>query len=357
MAVADEDLRLSSYDYDLPLERIAQVPVEPRDRSRLLVVESRQTCDHGSFYELPQWLQAGDLLVLNDTQVIPARLHGYKTTGAAVEVLLLEDRGESSWLALVKPGRRLPVGTQLAFPARDGSKELLQATIVERDEVTGGRLLRFERPVLPVLDRFGEVPLPPYVTERQSQADDRYQTVYAARPGAVAAPTAGLHFTPALLQNLATKGVERAMVTLHVGLGTFRPVETEAITTHAMHREFVDVPAETVAAICRTKASGGRVFAAGTTVVRSLEGAAAAMGGELAPFTGKTDLFIYPGYQFRVVDGLITNFHLPKSSLLMLVGAAIGRSRLLALYGEAIDRDYRFYSFGDAMLVLPEAFI
>lgn len=357
MLVADDDdLRLSSYDYDLPPERIAQAPVEPRDRSRLLVVESQQTVSHEIFQALPRWLRPGDLLVLNDTRTIPARLYGRKTTGAAVEVLLLEDAGEDCWLALVKPGRRLPVGTQLAFPPRNGSEAPLQATIVARDEATGGRLLRFDRPVLPALERFGEVPLPPYITQRQARAE-QYQTVYATHPGAVAAPTAGLHFTPDLLQALAAKGVERATVTLHVGLGTFRPVETEAIVSHTMHREFVDVPAATVAAIHRTKAAGGRVFAVGTTVVRSLEGAAAATGDKLAPFSGKTDLFIYPGYRFRVVDGLITNFHLPKSSLLMLVSAAIGRSRLLALYREAISREYRFYSFGDAMSILPEAFI
>ena len=357
MAV-ESDFQLASYDYDLPLERIAQAPVEPRDRSRLLVVESPEKQQHQQFGDLPQWLQAGDLLVLNDTRVIPARLHGRKTTGGAVEVLLLEDCGDNRWLTLVKPGRRLPVGTQLEFPARDGSAAVLQAEIVDRNEATGSRLLAFDRSLLPVLERFGEVPLPPYVTARRSRPD-QYQTVYARQPGAVAAPTAGLHFTPELLQVLTEKGIERAMVTLHVGLGTFRPVETEAIVTHAMHAEFIDVPAATVAAIQRTKAAGGRVFAVGTTVVRSLEGAAAASDAPagLAPFTGKTNLFIYPGYRFRVIDGLITNFHLPKSSLLMLVSAAIGRERLLALYREAIAREYRFYSFGDAMLILPEAFV
>ncbi len=351
----DEDFQLSSYDYDLPPERIAQSPVEPRDRSRLLVVESSDRASQGQFCDLPRWLQAGDLLVLNDTRVMPARLRGDKSTGAAVEVLLLENCGDNRWLALVKPGRRLPVGAQLAFVARDGSEERLHAEIVDRDAATGGRVLAFDRDILPELERFGEVPLPPYVTERRARAD-QYQTVYATRPGAVAAPTAGLHFTPELLQTLAAKGIERATVTLHVGLGTFRPVEIEAIAAHTMHQEFIDVPAATVAAIERTKAAGGQVFAVGTTVVRSLEGAAAATGGELAPFAGKTDLFIYPGHRFRVVDGLITNFHLPKSSLLMLVSAAIGRTRLLALYREAIALEYRFYSFGDAMLILPEAF-
>lgn len=358
----DRDRLLSSYDYHLPPEQIAQVPVVPRDRSRLLVLDGPQSCQHARFYDLGRWVRPGDLLVLNDTRVLPARLYGQKTTGAAVELLLLErqDAGSAppseqaeTWLALVKPGRRLPVGTEIAIaPEASG----LRATVVDRESETGGRLVRFDVPVgktfAELLEQCGEMPLPPYVTSREADPQ-QYQTVYAAREGAIAAPTAGLHFTPELLAQLRESGVRQANVTLHVGIGTFRPVESEDITAHAMHAEWVEVPAATVAQIEQTKAASGRVFAVGTTVVRSLEGAAAA--GKLAPFTGKTDLFIYPGYRPRVVDGLITNFHLPKSSLLMLVSAFIGRTRLLSAYEAAIAAGYRFYSFGDAMLILPES--
>lgn len=234
---------------------------------------------------------------------------------------------------------------------------LLSATVLETDEATGGRLLQFEVPMLGVsliqlLDVFGQVPLPPYITDSQAEME-QYQTVYAQQPGAIAAPTAGLHFTPELLSRLQERGIEQAFVTLHVGVGTFRPVEVEDVTTHKMHGEWVEVSVETVEQIRATQAKGGRIIAVGTTVVRALEGAA--QSGQLQPFCGKTNLFIYPGYQWRVVEGLITNFHLPRSSLLMLVSALIGRQRLLALYQEAIASCYRFYSFGDAMLISPEA--
>lgn len=355
------DYRLSSYDYKLPPELIAQTPVTPRDHSRLLVVDSATSYIHTRFKHLPEWLRPGDLLVLNDTRVIPARLYGHKSTGAEVEILLLEEQSEHRWLALVKPGKRLPVGTQIKLQAqqtlREGQDISLQATVVARDETTGGRVLEFNIPegmtFAQALDYFGVVPLPPYVTSTQSQPS-QYQTVYARQPGAIAAPTAGLHFTEELLGRLKQQGVEQANVTLHVGVGTFRPVEAEEITTHQMHQEWLEVPAATVAQIERTKAAGGRVIAVGTTVVRALEGAVAKQG-QLEPFRGKTDLFIYPGYHPQVVEGLITNFHLPRSSLLMLVSAFIGRERLLALYQEAIAQRYRFYSFGDAMLILPAA--
>jgi S-adenosylmethionine:tRNA ribosyltransferase-isomerase len=303
--------------------------------------------------------------VLNNTRVIPARLYGRKPGGAEVEVLLLEEQQPDRWLALVKPGRRLKPGAQIWFDSftEDTTTEdptqpklRLTADVLATDEPTGGRIIQFNLPegqaLYEVLEQLGQVPLPPYITE--SEADpEQYQTVYGDRPGAVAAPTAGLHFTPELLAQLEAKGIEQAFITLHVGVGTFRPVETDNIITHQMHSEWVEVPPETVEKIRQTQAQGGRVFAVGTTVTRALEGAAQA--GTLQPYRGKVDLFIYPGYQWQVVQGLITNFHLPKSSLLMLVSALIGRKRLLELYQEAIAQNYRFYSFGDAMLILPEA--
>ncbi|MBD2163022.1 tRNA preQ1(34) S-adenosylmethionine ribosyltransferase-isomerase QueA [Calothrix membranacea FACHB-236] len=361
------DRSLSAYDYELPPELIAQNPAIPRDSSRLLVVNSRSI--HHIFRDLPHLLKAGDLLVMNNTSVIPARLYGRKATGAEIEVLLLEERQYNCWLALVKPGKRFKVGSKIIFDPRgtfkQGSKEAgedeqvnsslsLTATVLETDPATGGRLLQFDVPggvpLVQLLDVFGEVPLPPYITASEA-TDEQYQTVYAQHPGAIAAPTAGLHFTPELLENLRDRGINQSFITLHVGVGTFRPVEVEDVTTHQMHEEWIEVPAATVEQIRATKAAGGRVIAVGTTAVRSLEGAA--QSGELQPFCGKTNLFIYPGYQWRVVDGLITNFHLPRSSLLMLVSALIGRERLLNIYQEAIAARYRFYSFGDAMLILP----
>ncbi len=352
----EADQLLSAYDYDLPQERIAQNPATPRDSARLLVIENQTQHRHQVFRELDEVLRPGDLLVLNNTQVIPARLHGQKTTGTEVEILLLEEHQQNQWLALVKPGRRLKPGNRIVFKPHVETEVELTASILSSDPETRGRILQFEasngRSLLEVIDHFGEVPLPPYIQETEAEAD-RYQTVYADRLGAVAAPTAGLHFTPELLERLEQKGIDKAFVTLHVGVGTFRPVEVEDITQHQMHGEWIEVSPETVEKIRATKASGGRVIAVGTTVVRSLEGAS--QSGEIEPYCGKTNLFIYPGYQWRTVDGMITNFHLPKSSLLMLVSALIGRERLLAVYQEAIDNQYRFYSFGDAMLILPEA--
>lgn len=352
------DQFLSSYDYELPSEYIAQKPVVPRDSSRLLVIDSPTTHHHSIFRDLPRWLQPGDLLVLNNTRVLPARLHGYKSTGAQVEVFLLEEKEENCWLALVKPGRKLPVGTEILFPPSP-----LTAKVISRDEATSGRIVQFFVPdgqsFTEILATVGQIPFPPYVTAHEAQPE-QYQTVYAKELGAVAAPTAGLHFTPELLQRLQEQGINQAYVTLHVGIGTFRPVEKEDITAHKMHGEWVEVPLATVQQIEQTKAAGGRVIAVGTTVVRALEGAVkeGKEKGEvtlLKPFVGKTNLFIYPGYRWRVVEGLITNFHLPRSSLLMLVAALIGRERLLALYQDAIANNYRFYSFGDAMLILPHS--
>ncbi|MDZ8028777.1 MAG: tRNA preQ1(34) S-adenosylmethionine ribosyltransferase-isomerase QueA [Nostoc sp. DedQUE01] len=373
------DCSVAGYDYELPPELIAQNPAFPRDSSQLLVVNSPITgietppLNH-IFRDLPALLRSGDLLVMNNTKVIPARLYGYKSTGAQIEVLLLEERQHNCWLALVKPGKRFKRGAKIFFEVRQlgiGDWEesslapnsqsplpspQLTATVLETDAATGGRLLQFDVPegksLVQLLEVFGEVPLPPYITASEA-ADEQYQTVYAQQPGAIAAPTAGLHFTPELLQKLRDRQINQAFVTLHVGVGTFRPVEVEDVTTHQMHEEWIEVPATTVEQILATKAAGGRIIAVGTTVVRALEGAA--QSGHLEPFCGKTNLFIYPGYQWRVVDGLITNFHLPRSSLLMLVSALIGRQRLLNIYNEAIASRYRFYSFGDAMLILPEA--
>ncbi|MDB9456142.1 tRNA preQ1(34) S-adenosylmethionine ribosyltransferase-isomerase QueA [Dolichospermum circinale] len=354
------DCSLSSYDYELPLRLIAQNPAVPRDSSRLLVVNSLKNphsipVSHHIFRDLPELLQPGDLLVMNNTKVIPARLYGCKSTGAEIEVLLLEERRHNCWLALVKPGKRFKIGSEIIFTAGgEENQQILRATVVESDPQTGGRLLQFdlppEVPLVQVLGKFGEIPLPPYITA-STAANEQYQTVYAQEEGAIAAPTAGLHFTPELLKKLRVCGINQAFITLHVGVGTFRPVEVEDVTTHAMHEEWIEVSADTVEQIRATQAAGGRIIAVGTTVVRALEGAAQL--GDLQPFMGKTNLFIYPGYKWRVVEGLITNFHLPRSSLLMLVSALIGREMLLDIYQKAIASEYRFYSFGDAMVILP----
>ncbi len=339
------DFEVAAYDYELPPDCIAQVPCEPRDRARLWVGDGL-TADHRWFVDLPEVLQPGDLLVFNDTRVLPARLYGRKENGVPVEVLLLEERTPRRWLALVKPGKRLPLHSRMEFA--DG----LQAQVMAIDPETRGRELEFtwpgDRPLAEVIAAQGVMPLPPYLTPPADLDPERYQTVYARQPGAVAAPTAGLHFTESLLAALAERGIGQAFVTLHVGLGTFRPVETADIRRHVMHAEWCEVPMATAAAIQRTREQGGRVVGVGTTVARTLE---AAQG---QPFQGKTDLMIYPGYTWRVLDGLITNFHLPKSTLLMLVASFLGpqgRPRLLNWYREAIARGYRFYSFGDGMLL------
>ena len=366
-AANNSDLLLSQYTYELPETLIAQRPATPRDSSRLLVVNSLSSYVNSIFKNLADWLNPGDLLVLNNTKVIPARLYGRKigdkNQGAAVEILLLEEKEHNCWLALVKPGKRFKLGTEIVFQLEgQEAEQALKATVSDRDDATGGRILKFTLPegetFWSAIDRLGEMPLPPYITSRESDAA-QYQTIYAQEKGAVAAPTAGLHFTEELFAKLEAKGIEKTYITLHVGIGTFRPVESETITEHQMHQEWIDVDQETIAKIAATKARGGRVIAVGTTAVRALEGTAKASeiaaGNPLRPFQGKTNLFIYPGYQWQVVDGLITNFHLPGSSLLMLVSALIGRERLLQLYQQAIAEKYRFYSFGDAMLILPDA--
>jgi len=341
-------LRVSDFDYELPEELIAQEPVEPRDAARLMVVHRVSgRVEHRVFRDLPEYLRAGDVLVLNDTRVIPARLFGAKEgTGGRVEVLLLRRLAPDVWEALVRPGRRLPVGARVVL----GGGALV-ATAVDRTDA-GGRVLRFEPPgeLERRLPEVGQMPLPPYI-RRQLQDPERYQTVFAREEGSAAAPTAGLHFTPALLERIGAMGVEVVYLTLHVGLGTFRPVQVERVEEHRMHAEYYSVPPATAAAVSGAKREGRRVVAVGTTVARTLEAASSA-DGQVAPGHGWTDLFIYPGYRWKVVDALITNFHLPRSTLLMLVSAFLGRERTLAAYAEAVRERYRFFSFGDAMLIL-----
>jgi S-adenosylmethionine:tRNA ribosyltransferase-isomerase len=350
------DWELANYNYALPPELIAQCGMEPRDHARLLVVYPDHH-EHRRFDELPELLRPGDLLVLNNTKVLPARLLGTRPGGGLTEFLLLEPGEANCWRVLVRPGRRVGVGTVVRFPAREKTKVL--GVVQERDESTGGRWVQFQTPDGQVIDQtkllhllhdLGELPLPPYIQRFQGDPN-QYQTVYAQVLGSVAAPTAGLHFTEALLQQLTAQGIAQAMVTLHVGIGTFRLVSTADVRQHELHSEWVEVSPATVAQIRNTQAQGGRVIAVGTTVVRALEGAA--QGGELQAMTGKINLYIYPGYTWRVIDGLITNFHLPQSSLLLLVSALMGRERLLHLYHEAMRERYRFYSLGDAMVILP----
>ena len=346
-------MKTSDFDYELPEELIAQTPVEPRDHSRLMVVH-RATGEREDkhFYDIIDYLNPNDALVINETKVIPARLLGEKEdTGVPVEVLLLRRKNQTDWEALVRPGRRLKPGTTCVFGGG-----LLKCEILESVPEIGGRIVRFhyEGVFEELLDRLGEMPLPPYI-KREDTKDDRgtYQTVYARddKAGSVAAPTAGLHFTPELRAQMASAGVEWAEVTLHVGYGTFSPVRCEDIREHVMHEEFVEVPQATVDAIGKAKAEGRPVIAVGTTSARTLEGVAGAHGGELTAHQGWINCFIWPGYRFHVLDGLITNFHLPESTLLMLVSALTGRERMLETYTEAVKMEYRFFSYGDAMLI------
>lgn len=320
--------------------------MRPRDSSRLLVLHrDTGTLEHRVFRDLPEYLRPEDLLVLNNTRVLPVRLRGRRATGAEVEILLLKAVGER-WEALVRPGRRLRPGTRLRFGA--GAIEIVLGEPTER----GTRLVTVEHQgdLRAALERAGEMPVPPYIERPLADPND-YQTVYAEREGAVAAPTAGFHFTPALLNTMRTRGVGIAFVTLHVGLGTFRSVEVEDVARHRMDAEYCEVSAEAAAAITGARPRGGRVVAVGTTVVRTLESRARGDGTMVAG-AGPTDLFITPGFRFRAIDALVTNFHLPRTTLLMLVSAFAGRERILAAYAEAIRRRYRFYSFGDAMLIL-----
>ncbi|HVS03389.1 MAG TPA: tRNA preQ1(34) S-adenosylmethionine ribosyltransferase-isomerase QueA [Thermoanaerobaculia bacterium] len=337
---------VADFDYQLPDELIAQHPA-PRGASRLLVLRGDGGVEHRQFAELPPLLAAGDLLVVNDTRVLPARLFGRRLPGGgAMELLLAEKGGPREWQALLKPGRRAWPGTRI-----DLAPGLWCEVVAKHRD--GRHRLRFSEPIEPWLERLGHVPLPPYIKRPDGPADrERYQTVFARQPGAIAAPTAGLHFSQASLEELDERGVRRAAVTLHVGLGTFKPVTAELVHEHRMDAEVYRVPAATAAAIAATRASGGRVVAVGTTVVRALESAAAADGTVVAG-EGRSELFVYPGHRFRVVDALLTNFHLPRSTLLMLVCALAGRERVLAAYRQAVAAGYRFYSYGDAMLVEP----
>ncbi len=342
----------SAYDYDLPKELIAQRPAEPRDSSRLLAVRG-DTIEHLRFTDFPSLLRAGDLLVLNETRVIRARVHGRRIpSGGEVELLFLRpaaeahyDPNSSRWLVLAKPARRLRAGERVGF-GEFGQAIVIDVRVDGVREIELHLIVGFEE----FLTRAGELPLPPYVTEDSEQAQAGYQTIFARDPGSVAAPTASLHFTEAVFDELKRRNVEVAKLSLDVGLGTFRPLQTERIEEHVMHAEYFSIPQETARAITRAKEEGRRVVAAGTTVVRALE-ASAGDRGEIRAGAGETDLFIKPGFKFRVVDALLTNFHLPRSTLLMLVCAFAGRDRIFRAYGEAVENRYRFFSFGDAMFI------
>ena len=339
-------MKTSDFDFQLPEELIAQTPLERRDASRLLTLDKTTgAVGHHHFYDLPRFLRPGDCLVLNDSRVLPARLIGHRPTGGACEVLLLVDRGGDLWECLVRPGRKLKPGAQVIFG--DGQ---LTAT-VEAELNDGKRAVRFHYQgiFLEILEQLGRMPLPPYI-RAELHDQERYQTVYSKVTGSAAAPTAGLHFTPELLERVQKMGVKVCCVTLHVGLGTFRPVKVEEITDHEMHSEFCVISQETADIINQTKANGGRVICVGTTSCRTIE-SFAAEDGTMSERSGWTNIFIYPGYKFKVLDALITNFHLPQSTLIMLVSALAGREHVLAAYEEAVREKYRFFSFGDAMFI------
>lgn len=345
-------MKTADFDYQLPPELIAQTPIEPRDASRLMVL-NRTTGEiaHHHFGDLPNFLRPGDLLVYNESRVIPARLFARKPTGGKVEILLLRQRADGAWETLVGGKRVRPRMHLTLLDGPDGETTDATAEVIEAGE-RGMRVLTFDRPVLPLAGEVGATPLPPYIHTPLQDAG-RYQTIYARVPGSAAAPTAGLHFTPKLLHKLEEMGVRSAFVNLHIGLDTFRPVSEERVEAHRMHTEYASLTEKAAAQINRTRTEGGRVVAVGTTSVRVLETAAAQSPiSNLRSFDGPTDLFIYPGYQFRAVDALITNFHLPRSTLLMLVAAFAGKALLDRAYAEAIRERYRFYSLGDAMMIV-----
>ncbi len=340
-------MKTSDFYFDLPPELIAQTPLERRDASRLLALDKATGATrHLHFYDLPSLLHPGDCLVLNDSRVLPARLIGKRTGGGACEVLLLIDRGDKVWECLVRPGKKLRPGAKVTF----GDGELSAQVVGE--EAGGNRLVRFDYDgiFLETLERLGKMPLPPYI-KAELEDSERYQTVYSKVVGSAAAPTAGLHFTPELLGQVQTMGVRVCYVTLHVGLGTFRPVKAENLDEHEMHSEYCVIPQETADMVNETKRRGGRVICVGTTSCRTIE-SWSDEDGTLKASAGWTNIFIYPGYRFKVLDGLITNFHLPESTLVMLVSALAGREHVLAAYGEAVRERYRFFSFGDAMLIV-----
>ena len=340
-------MKTSDFNFELPEELIAQTPLERRDSCRLLTLDKNTgAVGHHHFYDLPDFLRPGDCLVLNDSRVLPARLIGHRPTGGTCEVLLLVDRGEGCWECLVRPGKKLRTGAQIIF-----GQGQLTATI-ERELEDGKRLVQFHYQgiFLEILEELGKMPLPPYI-KAELENQERYQTVYSKVVGSAAAPTAGLHFTPELLDNIQEMGVKVCYVTLHVGLGTFRPVKAEDIRDHEMHSEFCMISQETADIINETKRNGGRVICVGTTSCRTIE-SFAAEDGTMTQRSGWTNIFIYPGYRFKVLDALVTNFHLPQSTLIMLVSALAGHEHVLNAYQEAVKEKYRFFSFGDAMLIL-----
>ncbi|MFD2612595.1 tRNA preQ1(34) S-adenosylmethionine ribosyltransferase-isomerase QueA [Paenibacillus gansuensis] len=346
---------VEQFDFDLPEELIAQTPLLNRTESRLLALNKRTgEITHGTFTQLLDFLRPGDTLVLNDTKVLPARLFGVKAdTGAKVEVLLLKNTEGDEWEALVKPGKRVKLGSTLHFGVNTETGSPMLAAEVSAEGEMGGRKLRFSYNGIfhELLDQLGTMPLPPYIKE-QLDDQDRYQTVYAKHKGSAAAPTAGLHFTEEFLSRIEDKGITIAPITLHVGLGTFRPVSVDTVEEHQMHEEYYEVSEKTATILNETKRRGGRVIAVGTTSARTLETAAGKNpGGEIKPGSGWTRIFMYPGYQFQIVDCLLTNFHLPKSTLVMLVSALAGRNNIMKAYEEAVQERYRFFSFGDAMLI------
>lgn len=343
-------MKKSDFDFYLPEELIAQTPLERRDGSRLLALDKYSgEIEHRHFYDLPDFLKAGDCLVMNNSRVLPARLIGTRKTGGMVELVLLRDLGDGRWECLSRPGRKTKPGTELSFG--DGELNAAVEAVVEG----GNRIVRFdyEGIFLEVLERLGKMPLPPYIKEELNEPE-RYQTVYSRELGSAAAPTAGLHFTEELLEKLRVKGVKLCYVTLHVGLGTFRPVKEDEIEDHEMHSEFCVIPEETAQAVNETKRAGGRIIAVGTTSCRTLE-SFAKEDGTLEACSGWTNIFIYPGYKFKCIDALITNFHLPESTLIMLVSALAGRENILNAYKTAVEERYRFFSFGDAMFIRDSA--
>lgn len=339
-------MKKSDFNFYLPENLIAQTPIERRDASKLLVLDKKNgNIEHQHFYNILDYIEPGDCLVMNDSKVIPARLFGRRKTGGVVEVLLLKDLGNDRWEALTKPGRKTRTGEEILFGESD-----LKATVIDEVE-DGKRILEFAYTglFLEILDKLGQMPLPPYIHERLENPE-RYQTVYSKNLGSAAAPTAGLHFTADLLEKIQSKGIETAFVTLHVGLGTFRPVKSESIEDHIMHSEYYEITNNTQQKIIDAKKRGNRVIAVGTTSCRTLESAFNENFETIKP-CGNTDIFIYPGYKFKMVDALITNFHLPESTLIMLVSALAGRENVLNAYKVAVDERYRFFSFGDAMFI------
>ena len=361
-----KDYLLSSYNYDLPNDLIAQSPTEPRHDAKLMIVsdglDEALNVTHAKIWNLVDILKTGDLLVVNNTRVIKARLKIRFSGGGLGELLLMEPRENGQWLCLGRPARRMRIGDQLWI--NTSQYDSLCLKVIDKDESTGGRIIQFPHEfttraeMANLLNLYGEIPLPPYIDKDKSNAhEDKYQTRFASKPGAIAAPTAGLHLSDELIETLKLRGIRIAQITLHVGLGTFRPLEKEDLSQLHLHSEWVQVTEETIREINSCKKKGGNVFAVGTTSVRALESAYLSGRGSLKPFEGKVNLVIKPGFKFCVIDGLLTNFHLPKSSLLLLVSSLIGRKRMLKLYENAIVNGYRFFSYGDAMLITPDSVI